>query len=83
MFTSPQHGYSETTDTGADGSFGLLVVAGMEGQLGGNLAVIEPILKSCPEFKVEPRRRGAFRFMDAIPIPLTVDSDRADLENLN
>jgi hypothetical protein len=79
-FTSPQSGYSESTNTGADGSFGLSIVAGMEGQLTGEMGVLEPILRSCPEFRVELRRRGLFRFMDANPIFLTVDSDREDLK---
>jgi len=79
-FTSPHRGYSETTNTGADGSFGLSVVAGMEGQLTGQLAVPEPMLRSCPEFRVEPLRRGIFRFVDASPISLLVDSDREDLK---
>jgi hypothetical protein len=79
-FTSPQSGYSESTDTGKDGSFGLSVVAGMEGHLKGQLGLPEPILRSCPEFRVEPRRRGIFRFMDASPIPLSADADHEDLK---
>jgi hypothetical protein len=79
-FTSPQSGYSETTHTGEDGSFGLSAVAGMVGQLTGQLSVLEPILRSCPEFRVEPRRRGLFRFMDASPISLSVASDSEDLK---
>jgi len=79
-FTSPHSGYSESTSTGEDGSFGLSVVAGMEGQLTGQLGVPEPILRSCPAFRVEPRWRGIFRFMDASPIPLSVDSDHEDLK---
>jgi hypothetical protein len=79
-FTSPQHGYSETTNTGPDGSFSLPVVAGMEGQLNGQLVVIEPILRSCPEFRVGPRRKGMLRFMDANPIPLSSHSDHEDLK---
>ena len=79
-FTSPKSGYTETTETSADGSFGLSVVAGMEGQLSGQLGVIEPILRKCPEFRVEPRRRGLVRFMDASPIPLSVDSNHGDLK---
>lgn len=78
-FTSPQHGYSESTATNADGSFGLSVVDGMNGQLNGRLLVVEPILRSCPEFKVEPRRRGIVRFMDTIPIALSTGSDRSDI----
>jgi hypothetical protein len=79
-FTSPQSGYSESTATGADGLFVLHIVAGMEGQLTGQLGFLEPILKSCPEFRVEPRRRGIFRFMDASPISLLVDSDHEGLK---
>jgi hypothetical protein len=79
-FTSPKSGYEETTETGSDGSFGLSVVAGMEGQLSGQLGVMEPILRKCSEFQVEPRRRGLFRFMDAIPIPLSIDSNNDGLK---
>jgi hypothetical protein len=79
-FTSPQHGYSETTSTGADGSFGFSVVAGMEGQLSGQFAVLEPVLRSCPELKVEPRRIGLFRLMEASPISLSSDTDRDGLK---
>jgi len=79
-FASPRRGYSETTTTGADGSFGLSAVAGVEGQLNGQLAVMEPILKSCPEFRVGPRRSGMLRFLDADPIPLLVDSDHEHLK---
>jgi hypothetical protein len=79
-FTSPEHGYSETTGTGPDGSFGLPVIAGMKGQLSGHLVVMEPILKVCPEFRVGPRRRGMFRFMDVSPISLSSDSDHGDLK---
>src|SRR5579863_104764 len=79
-FTSPEHGYSETTGTRPGGSFGLLVIAGMEGQLNGELAVFEPILKSCPELRVGPGARGMSRFMDARPISLSADSDHEDLE---
>jgi hypothetical protein len=60
--------------------FGLSVVAGMEGQLRGQAAVLEQILRSCPEFRVEPRRSVIFRFMDASPISLSVDSDHEDLK---
>jgi hypothetical protein len=79
-FTSSQHGYTETTSTGGDGSFDLSVVAGMEGQLDGRLAVLEPVLRSCPEFRVGPHRRGMFRFMDANPISLLSDSDQEGLK---
>jgi hypothetical protein len=79
-FASPQSGYSETTNTGADGSFGLSIVVGMEGQLRGQLGVLEPILRFCPEFRVEPRRSGLIRFMDASPISLLVGSDHDDLK---
>ena len=79
-FTSSEHGYSETTDTGSDGSFGLPVIAGMKGQLGGRLVVLEQILKSCPDFRVGPPRRGMFRFMDAIPTYLSSDSDQAEID---
>jgi hypothetical protein len=79
-FTSPEHGYSETTGTRPDGSFGLLVIAGMEGQLNGQLGLFEPTLRSCPELRVGPRRRGMFRFIDGTPVSLSADSDHLDLE---
>lgn len=79
-FTSAQSGYSETTDTSLDGTFGLSVVAGMDGQLSGQMGVLEPFLKSCPEFRVNPRRRGFIRFMDATPISLSIDSDHEALK---
>ena len=79
-FMSPDHGYSETTSTRPDGSFALPVIAGMEGQLNGRLAVFDPILRSCPEFKVEPRSQGMFHFMHAIPISLSSDSDHENLK---
>jgi protocatechuate 3,4-dioxygenase beta subunit len=79
-FNSAQHGYTETTQTDAEGSFGFLVVAGMEGELQGVMAVMTPILKSCPELKVGPRVRGMLRFMDANPIPLSGDSNHENLK---
>ena len=79
-FVASKSGYTETVKTSADGSFAMSVVAGMEGQLRGQLSVMEWILRRCPEFRVEPRRRGLFRFMVANPIPLSVDSDNADLK---
>lgn len=74
-FTSLEHGYSESTQTGSDGSFGLTVIAGIEGQLNGRLAVLEWNLRSCPELAVGPHRRGVFRFIDASPVSLLMDSD--------
>jgi len=79
-FTSSEHGYSETTGTGPDGSFGLSAIAGMTGQVDGQLMVLEPILRSCPEFRVVQSRRGMLRFMDPSPISLSSDSDHADLK---
>ena len=79
-FSSSQHGYTETTETSADGSFHLAVVAGMEGQLDGRMAVMTTILESCPEFKVGPLIRGMFRFMNASSISLSTDSDQKDLK---
>jgi len=79
-FTSPEHGYSETAATGPDGSFGLPVIAGMTGHLRAQMGVLEPILSSCPEFRVGPRRSGMFRFMEAIPLSLSSDSDHANLK---
>jgi hypothetical protein len=79
-FTSSQHGYREKTATGRDGSFGLSVVAGVEGQLDGELAIFDPILRSCPELKVGPKVRGLFHFIDVPSIPLASVSDRSDLK---
>ncbi len=78
-FTSPQHGYSEETETNADGSFGLSAVAGMAGQLSGQFVVFEQMLRSCPQLKVGRLRGGMFRLMDANPVPLSIDSDREHL----
>ena len=78
-FTSPQSGYAETATSGADGTFGLLVVAGMRGELSGRLRVLEPILARCPKFQVEPDRRGMMRFLAASPIRLSADSDAAGI----
>jgi hypothetical protein len=79
-FTSLLHGYTETTGSAADGSFGLSVLAGMDGQLDGEMFVLAPILTSCPEFKIGPRIRGILRFMDTSSISLSSDSDRKDLK---
>ncbi len=81
-FTSRETGYTETTETNADGSFGFLLVAGMEGELRGKMVVFDPILKSCPQFEVEPQARGMFRFMDSISIPLSSDSGHGNLNLL-
>lgn len=40
----------------------------MRGELGGHPAVSGSVLKYCPQFMVDPQRRGMFRFMDAKPI---------------
>jgi hypothetical protein len=79
-FTSPEHGYSEATRTGPDGSFGLPVIAGMEGQLSGQLGVFEPILRLCPELRVGSRRRGMILSIDGEPVTLSADSDHEGLE---
>lgn len=79
-FTSPQHGYTETTGTEPDGSFRLLVVAGMQGQLNGRMPIMARTLKECPEFDIEPLIRGVFRFLDSTPISVSSDSNREDLK---
>jgi hypothetical protein len=81
-FTSPAHGYSERTETTRDGSFSLSVVAGFEGQLSGTLTVFmfQGIQNKCPEFQLSPKEQGLMRFMDADPIPLKIDSDRAGVQ---
>ena len=79
-FKSSEHGYSATSKTDAEGSFSLPILAGMKGELTRILAVMEQTLLACPELKVEPRIRGAFRFMNAAPVSLTVKSNRDDLK---
>ncbi len=79
-FTAQQQGYSETSETGPDGLFTLPVIAGMEGQLTALLGVFEPVLKSCPEFKVRPDAAGLMRFMDAYPISVSANTDHEDLK---
>jgi hypothetical protein len=79
IFTSPQHGYTETTSTGADGLFTLSVVAGMDGRLSGEALVLQSVLKSCPQFQVRPLQRGIVRWMDADPVVLSGDSERNGL----
>jgi hypothetical protein len=79
-FASQQSGYTETAETGADGSFGLLIVAGMVGELQGGTVVMSQTLDACPQFRVGPRVSGILRFMDAGPIPLSVDSDQANFK---
>lgn len=75
-FRSPEHGYTETTSVAPDGSFGLTVIPGMEGQVDGRITVMTSTLALCPQFEVGPQIRGIFRFMDATPIPISGDSDR-------
>jgi len=79
-FSSPLHGYSETTETSNDGSFRLSLVEGMDGLLSGQLAVLQPVLSSCPQFKIEPRQSGMLRFMQARPLALSGDSDHIGLK---
>jgi len=79
-FSSPEHGYSVRTSTGADGSFILLVTAGMLGQLRSTYGFPESTLTSCPQFDPASRQRGTFRMMDANPIPVTADADHIDLK---
>jgi hypothetical protein len=76
IFESVDHGYSEKTETGKDGSFGMNVIAGMKGQLKSRLGVFEPFLRSCPDLAVGPLRLGMWRFIDASPVSLVIDSDR-------
>ena len=78
-FTSPQHGYLEVTETRPDGSFGLSSVAGMNGQLHASIGILDLFVKTCPEFKVGPRKSGIVRFIDSNLVPLSVDSDQVGL----
>lgn len=79
-FNSPANGYSERTETSPDGSFGLRIVAGFEGELSGTMSLPQSTLLSCPGFRVGPKEQGDFRFMDTDPIPLKIDSDHLGLE---
>jgi hypothetical protein len=79
-FTSEERGYTETTETSEDGSFGFLVVAGTEGSVKGQVGIFPQIWQSCPEFKVRPGSRGMIRVMDATPFSLSVDADHIDLK---
>jgi hypothetical protein len=80
-FESENRGYKETTQTSGDGSFGLSLVAGMEGQLSVTKAVFDPIrLRSCPQLKVGPKMRGLFRSIDSKPLAIVSDSDQGDLK---
>jgi hypothetical protein len=79
-FASTQGGYAEKTLTDADGSFGFLVIAGMQGELRGETGVLASILEACPQFQVSPQAKGIFRVMDASPIPLTSDSDHENVK---
>jgi hypothetical protein len=78
-FTSDQRGYTETTETVEDGSFGFLVVAGIEGSLKGQVGIFPQIWQSCPEFKVRPSARGMIRIMDAVPVQLLNAADHEDV----
>lgn len=80
VFKVGENGYTDTTKTSQDGSFALPVTAGMKGQLTARLAVMQPLLARCPGLKVGPEWRGIYRFIDAAPIPLSIDSD---IEGLN
>ncbi len=80
-FRSPDHGYSETTSTSADGTFRLPLISGMRGQLDVQMTVLEPIvLRQCPEFGAGTRGRGLSRILAAAPMSLSIDSDREGLE---
>jgi hypothetical protein len=80
-FTSEQHGYSETTSTGADGSFAFSRVAGMDGEVKGQLMLSESDLRACPQFEAGSLLDdGIMRLMDAAPVALPPNSDRSDLK---
>jgi hypothetical protein len=79
-FTSEQRGYTETTETAEDGSFGFQVVAGMEGSVNGQVGIFPQIWQSCPEFKVRPLARGMIRIMDSVPVPLSIAADHEDVK---
>lgn len=74
-FTSEQHGYTEKTNAGEDGSFGFLLASGMEGTIQASVALFPPaVLSSCPQFQIA-RVRGMISIMDAVPVALSSDSD--------
>lgn len=79
-FTSPEHGYTEKTEIAADGSFTLLIIAGMKGQLDGTWGVLLPMLTSCPELKLGPKRAGMFRSIEAEPLAVSGDADHPNLK---
>ena len=79
-FTSPEHGYAETTETGEDGSFHLSVLAGMRGQLEGSAQVLDSTLTQCPQFRASPEQAGIVRFMETNSISLSPDSDDNSLQ---
>lgn len=78
-FTSAGRGYSESASTNDDGFFSFTALAGVHGELGGRISILEPLLRSCPDFQVEPLKRGLLRFMEAVPVPVSTDSDRDNL----
>jgi hypothetical protein len=78
-FVSTGSGYSESASTHDDGSFRFTVAAGIDGEIGARITIMEPTLRSCPGFQVEPLKRGLLRFMDAVPVPVSTDSDRENL----
>ncbi len=79
-FTSPELGYSESTSADKDGSFNLYVLAGMKGQLSAEMSIIQPLLLQCPQFVVQPRWKGMFRYMDSNTISVSTGSDQDNLQ---
>lgn len=79
-FTSEPRGYIESTSSGRDGSFAFSVVAGMEGVLSAQIAVLQTVVASCPDFQVDPQSwQGLFGFLTAKPLALFSESDRLGL----
>jgi hypothetical protein len=78
-FTASSGGYTELAEVRRDGTFGLSIVAGVAGQLTGQMQILERLFVKCPELKVGVARRGLFRILDAEPVPLSGDADRPDV----
>lgn len=76
-FVSSEHGYTEKTETAADGSFDFLVVAGMKGELGATLPLLATSLTKCPGFDFHQAVRS--HPLEAKPIAISSDSDQKDL----
>jgi hypothetical protein len=78
-FTSPEHGYTETSQAGSDGSFALPVITGMKGQLNAQTIVPAFMLGLCPEYQDGPRKDG-LHVVSAGSIFVSSESDHEGLK---